>query len=160
MLAVNANSSSVLHKSGYSPRETAVKSKTTGTALVHAILVLESWLVACASSSPPPDREAEQACDRLVSILSADKLIAASNDWPVVNGVPSTSGRSHSFYSGVPQDYLPPVAGDLPHFWVWGHAGASEFWILKMEGPAGASTWYGPLVLDHAGHPTAADAPR
>jgi hypothetical protein len=126
-----------------------MKSKTIG-------VVLTGLLVACASSPPPPDREAEEARDRLVSVLSAEKLIAASRDWPVVDGHPSAPGRSHGFYSGVYQDYLPPLGGDLPHFWVSGHAGWSEFWILKTEGPAGAPTWYGPLVLDDSGHPVAA----
>lgn len=118
--------------------------------------VLSGSLAACASAPSPPDREAEDASAQLVGILSKQKLVEASRDWPVSNGAAGSGERPHGFYAAVPQTYLPPLGGDLPQFRVRGNAGCSEFWIQMREGPAGAQTWYGPLVLDDLGRPVTA----
>jgi hypothetical protein len=103
-------------------------------------------LLTCTScKSPPlPDNRAEAETAQLVQTLSKQDLITASSNWPVTSKSGAKGGQG---LTGIPQN-LPPLGGDLPHFFLSHAPGSRDFWILKMEGPAGASTWYGPLRLD------------
>src|SRR3982751_5296682 len=126
--------------------------------LIGASLLLGALLAGCRSSPPPDQRDlrAYEESNRLVEILSARNLLAASKGWPVAPRLLKSLAGTKGATAPVPQN-LPPLGGDLPHFWVSTTLGSSIFWIVKTEGIAGAATLYGPLKLDDEGRPVPAD---